>query len=350
MSQGNDAEAKTLPPTARKLKKAREKGQIASSSDFVSGVHVILGVLAILLTWKGIAAVFASVLARAESGFAGTSPDSVAEQTDLAVWGLIGALLPMLLVLWIGAFVSNVLHKKGIPFSLHPITPDFGRLSPARGFQKIFSGRNATEFGVSALRLVVWFAAVALVLYLTLGQALFASVCGIGCVARASVEAVGLLLIAAAILLLVAGLIDLPLQFALFNKEQKMSLTEMRREQKEQLGTPEMRSYRRERGREMLEAAVAKGRPPVLFLSDGHRTAVGLFFDRNQTPIPVVTVKAQGALATQVLARAEAGGIPVEIDADLALELHRKVEEGGRIREKHFEAVAMALAKAGAFA
>ena len=346
---GDDSEAKTLPASPRKLRKAREKGQVASSTDFVTGMHVILGVLVIILTWKAMAGAFASIFSRAMEGFGGISAAAIGEQTRLAVWSLIGALAPLLLVLWIGAMLTNMLHKKGIPFSLHPITPDFNRLNPAKGFQKIFSSRNGIEFAISFARIVIWFTAIGLVLYLTLGQALFSSVCGIGCVARASLDSVGLALIVAAILLLVAGLVDLPLQFALFLKEQKMSVSELKREQKEQLGTPEMRSYRRERGREMLETAAASGEEPVLFIVDERRIAIGIYFEIGKTPIPIVVMKEKGPLANQLIVRAVEREIAIESDSDLARDLYKRVEENGRIREKHFEPVALALAKAGVF-
>ena len=344
-----DAEAKTLPATPRKLRKAREKGQVASSSDFVAGMHVILGVLAIVFTWHQMAGVFTTVFSRSVDGFESVDASTVYDQTRLTAWSLIGAMAPMMFVLWLGAIVTNMLHKRGIPFSLHPITPDFNRLNPARGFQKIFSGRNAIEFAISCARIIVWFSAIALVLYLTLGQALFSSVCGIGCVARASLDTVGMVLIVAAVLLLIAGLIDLPLQIALFMKEQRMSMTELRREQKEQLGTPEMRSYRHERAREIVEGAAASGEEPVVVIADGRRIAIGIFFERGKTPIPIVTEKARGGAAANYLAAAAERGIPIERDRDLARDLYKKVEENGRIREKHFEPVALALAKAGAF-
>ena len=344
-----DSEEKTLPASRRKLRKAREKGQVAASSDFVAGWHVILGVLAVVFTWQGMASVFSSVFMRSVDGFQTVDVTLVRQQTDLTAWALIGSLAPMLIVLWLGAIVSNMLHKRGIPFSLHPITPDFSRLNPAKGFAKIFSGRNAIEFGISFARILVWFAAIALVLYLTLGQALFSSVCGLGCVTRASIETVAMVLIVAAVLLLIAGMIDLPVQISLFLKEQRMSQTEMKREQREQLGTPEMRSYRRERAREILAAAGAAGQEPVIFIADGRRIAVGIYFERGKTPIPIVTIKAKGGAAAQLLARADSAEIPIERDSKLARDIYKLCEENARIREKHFEPVALALAKAGAF-
>ena len=347
MSQ--DAEAKTLPATPRKLRKAREKGQVASSADFVSGLHVILGVLAIVFTWHQMAGVFTAVFSRSVDGFESVDASTIYDQTQLTVWSLIAAMAPLMFVLWIGAIITNMLHKRGIPFSLHPITPDVNRLNPTRGFKKIFSGRNAIEFFISFGRIVVWFAAIALVLYLTAAQALFSSVCGIGCVARAALDTIGMVLIVAAVLLLIAGLMDLPLQFALFLKEQRMSLTELRREQKEQLGTPEMRAYRRERAREILDAAGASGEEPVLIIADGRRLAIGIFFERGKTPIPIVVEKARGVSAAAYINRAIEREIPIERDRDLARDLYKRVEENARIREKHFEPVALALAKAGAF-
>ena len=345
----DESEEKTLPASARKLRKAREKGQVAASSDFVGGMHVILGVLAIFFTWQGMASLFSATFARSVAGMAEPNLRAITDGLSLTAWGLIRALLPMLIVLWLGALAANMLHKRGIPFSLHPITPDFTRLSPAKGLKKIFSGRNGIEFGISLVRIVVWFAAIGLVLYLVVGQALFSSVCGIGCVGRASFEAVAMALVVAAVLLLVAGLIDLPLQVSLFLKEQRMSPSEMKREQREQMGTPEMRSYRRERAREILEAAGAVGEKPSLVIADGRRMAVTIYFERGKTPIPIVLSKARGGQASVMVGGAEERGIPIERDRDLARDLYKTCEEGGRIKEKHFEKVALALAKNGAF-
>ena len=345
----DESEEKTLPATPRKLRKAREKGQVASSSDFVGGTHVILGVLAIAFTWQGMAGLFSSTFARSVSHLPEPTVRAVTDGLALTVWGLIGALAPMMIVLWMGALVANMLHKRGIPFSLHPIAPDFTRLSPAKGLKKIFSGRNGIEFGISLIRIVVWFAAIGLVLYLVLGQALFSSVCGLGCVGRASFDAVAMALIVAAVLLLVAGLIDLPLQVSLFMKEQRMSPSEMKREQREQMGTPEMRAYRKERAREILDAAGAAGEAPSLIIADGRRMAVTIYFERGKTPIPIVLTKARGGPASIMVGGAAERGIPVESDRDLARDLYKTCEEGGRIREKHFEKVALALAKNGAF-
>ena len=344
----DESEEKTLPATPRKLRKAREKGQVASSSDFVGGVHVIVGVLAILFTWQGMAGVFSSVFTRSVGHIPEPNLRAIQDGMELTAWALIGALTPLVMVLWLGAMVSNMLHKKGIPFSLHPITPDFTRLSPAKGLKKIFSGRNGIEFGISFIRIVVWFAAIGLVLYLVLGQALFSSVCGLGCVGRASLDAVGLALLVAAVLLLVAGMIDLPLQISLFMKEQRMSPSEMKREQREQMGTPEMRAYRKERAREILDAAGASGEDPVLYIAEGRRIAIGIYYEKGKTPIPIVLSKLRGGPASIAVAGAAEKGIPVERDRALARDLYKTTEENGRIREKHFEAVALALAKNGA--
>ena len=344
-----DTEEKTLPATPRKLRKAREKGQVASSSDFVGGVHVIVGVLAVVFTWQGMAAVFSTSLSRSVAHLPEPTIRAIHDSLALTVWSLIGALAPLMIVCWLGALVSNMLHKRGIPFSLHPITPDFSRLSPTKGLKKIFSGRNGIEFAISLARIIVWFAAIGLVAYLVVGQALFSSVCGLGCVGRVSLDAVGMALIVAAVLLLAAGMIDLPLQVSLFMKEQRMSPSEAKREQKEQMGTPEMRQYRKERAREILDAAGASGEQPSLIIADGRRMAISIYFERGKTPIPIVLTKARGGPASIMVEGAAERGVPVENDRALARELYRTCEDGGRIKEKQFEPVALALAKNGAF-
>ena len=46
---------------------------------------------------------------------------------------------------WLGAIIiiaaicANIIHKKGIPFSLEPIKPDFAKINPGQGLKKLLA-------------------------------------------------------------------------------------------------------------------------------------------------------------------------------------------------------------------
>ena len=84
----------------------------------------------------------------------------------------------VLIIVGVGA---NILHKQGIPFSMHPIKPDFKKINPGEGLKKMFKRRNAAEFGVSALRLFIWFTASIILVWFFFESIMASALCDNGC-------------------------------------------------------------------------------------------------------------------------------------------------------------------------
>jgi len=73
------------------------------------------------------------------------------------------------------------------------------------------------------------------------------------------------------------------------------------------------------------------------------RLAIALHYERDGDSLPHVTARGRGAVAAQILALAEANGVPVEEDGDLA-EILATLEPGSPIPVAAFAAVAEILA------
>lgn len=342
---GNDSEEKTLDPSDHKLRKAREKGQVAQSQDFVSASVAAIGLIYLAFAWRSVVGGFDDTLSIAISRM-GEQSDQV---LSLALRGMFLSVFniaaPLLGIVLLVGIMANLIHKGGIPFSLHPIIPDFGRVNPGKAFEKIFSKRNATEFSISLVRMVIWFVFVTVLLYFFLNPILSTSMCREMCVLDQALVVLTIFMIAAIILMIFAGMADIPIQFSLFRHEQKMGQSELKREMKETQGTPEFKSHRK-REHQSLVAVGGEG-PKMTFVLDGGLVAVGMAFDMKTTPVPVVVSVEETDKARKLIAKARKDGIPVLRENNVVYDLARTLKPGQTIKQQHLNAVASVMVNNG---
>ena len=350
----NDSEEKVLPPTEHKLKKIREKGQVASSDDFVTGLSITLGIIYLVFNWHSFFEVSARLLDLSVMSITASTP-----QRGLAVFLTlvieVGYLLtPLFILLILTGIAANILYKRGIPFSLHPIKPDFNKISPASGLKKLFSRRNATEFGISFVKITIWFSLAGVFIWLLLQPVLASLHCSLGCVLESANE-LGLLIIVCALVMLVfAGLLDMPMQNFLFRHEQKMGHKEMKYELKDIYGAHEFKNHRRRQHQDMVSGGggsdgdhgtgqVSDGADGMTLIIRGFDSAVGLYFHPKHCDVPRVVKKFTGNSLVRNMQQAEQAKIPILNDANLARELQKTIDTNGFIKAKHFERVAQML-------
>lgn len=341
-----ETEEKNLPPSQRKLRKLREKGQVASSSDFVSALIFAFGLVVIVAMWPQYVQVFTSGMRLALDGTRqpGTGVPTIVLM-DLARL-TIDVLLPLLIAVGSAGVLGHMAFKKGLIVSFEPLKPDMKRVNPAEGFKRIFSFRNGVDFGLVLLRSMIWFIAAGVIAWFALPEILMAPVCELPCVATTGLEFIRKLLVLAIILLIVIGLIDLPLQTFMFMREQRMSKTEFKREMKEEQGAPEFVSHRKEQHRSFAAGGGVTGIKgmTLVFASSDH--VVAIRFDQNSEPVPIIVAKGQGTHGDHILDTAQAMQVPVEPNPMVAQELS-KVGIGGMVPERLFGPVAMALVRHG---
>jgi type III secretion protein U len=341
----NDSEEKTLPASEHKLRKAREKGQVAASQDFVGAMVTCSVLLYLIFTWQGVTALFNRLLSFNVSSIGVDSVDVMMNALLVNVHAIGRYLSVMLIVAALAGVFANILSKRGIPFSIHPITPDFNKINPSKGLEKIFSRRNAVEFGISLLRLTVWFAVTAGLLYWMLPPVLSSVTCTNACLLNAAYQMMAVFIVLTIVLLMFTGLIDLPLQSALFRFEQKMGHKEYRRELKDTIGSPEFRNHRKRSYQEMLDAASDKVGPGFI-LVDGNMI-VGLYYHAEEAPVPKVVLKYAGQEAVEALREAAQNNITVIRAPDLTGDISRNVALGSTIKQRHLVKVATLMVNEG---
>ena len=345
---GDSSEEKTLPPSKRKLDEARKKGRVPQSKDMVSAATFGAGATA---AWVGTGALFASGAAMLDAAShaagLGLGPGLRAMRTVLGDAFLHSA-VPVLAAVVAAAVLANLAVLRGAVFSVDPVTPKFTNVSPVEGFKRLFKAKQLVEFLKGVIKTVLLAAALMLVLWRGLRPLAGAPGCGIGCVIGAT-EALALaLLVASGLVFITAGGLDVLLQRWLFMRDQKMSVSEQKRERKEQDGDPYIKAERRRLVRDAANAPARLGAAQAnLMVHDGAGSVVGLRFVKGDMPVPMVVCRARGRQGRELLATAAGKGLPVAEHQELAQVLLNGASPGTWIPESTYSATAKVLAQHG---
>ncbi len=339
-------EEKNLPPSEHKLQKAREKGQVASSQDFVAAVTTSIGTLYLLFAWPSMALKLHSIFSLSLEGFGLLSPERIYLSFMEVLFQILATILPILGAVGLAGILANIVSKRGIPFSMHPIKPDFKKINPAQIFKKVFSRRNATEFGISLVRITIWFVISGLIVWIWMSDILRSMECQGSCALDTGAQIAKLLITIMIVLLVIAGILDLPLQNGLFRFEQKMGHQEFTREMKETEGSPEVKGYLHSIRMETMTAAESADLPKTLLIVAGGK-AMMLAYDGVEIAVPRIAGLYKGGQVSSAVSEAMRDNVPAVTDWDLVNAAFGEVSVGDPIPENYFDRVAVLLFKQG---
>ena len=136
---------KTEMPTQKKLRDARQKGQVCTSKDIVS--TAILVVLFVLLGWMGIALVddASMLLGYIGNRMSGDPFAATGQAMGMTAFVICKHSFIFVLVAAIIGIAANT-AQIGFLFTFEPIIPKMEKLNPVEGAKKIFCMKNLFEF------------------------------------------------------------------------------------------------------------------------------------------------------------------------------------------------------------
>ncbi|HEY6081014.1 MAG TPA: EscU/YscU/HrcU family type III secretion system export apparatus switch protein [Polyangiaceae bacterium] len=324
---------KTEQPTQRRLNKARQEGDSAVSVSLAQGASLLV-VLALLPA-------FAAALAAALG--AGLRAAIATGQADLAgaAWLCLALSAPLL---GAAAFVSLVLGllQTGGAFTASRFAPDLARLDPFQGIKGLFTLERFFSLARSLLAaLAVGWLSWGL-LRDHLGD--IASTAGRAEAVAATSWLLGRrLLWAAALVGLVLGVADYAFVRRAWLRRHRMSKDELKREQRESEGDPEVKAARRRAHQEALAGSmIAAVKDATVLIVNPTHLATALRYQAEESEAPTVIAHGEGELARRLIEAAHAYGVPVVRDVPVAHAL-RELALGDEIPEALYEAVAEVL-------
>ena len=203
--------------------------------------------------------------------------------------------VPVFAMTVVAAILGNMVVLRGFVFATDPVVPKFSNISPMSGFKKIFGMKPLVELVKNVVKVVALGTILALTLWGGLRALAIAPSCGVGCVLAAT-RVVALAMLGASIaVFFVVALGDVLLQRWLFTRDQKMGVSEQKREHKEQEGDPQIKGQRQRLMRDSAQSTTRIGvKEASVVVHDGQGNAVGMRFVAGDTPVPVVVCRGRG--------------------------------------------------------
>ncbi|MBP5857009.1 flagellar biosynthesis protein FlhB [Marivibrio halodurans] len=345
MSEQADESQKTEEPTSKRLRDARQKGQVAVSREI--NTWLLLFGFGALMAFGG-PAIMSDIRLEltpfiAQAHMIDTSPGGIGHV-------LSGLLLDISLVMAIpmGLFVvlalAGSVGQNGLLFTSEPMKPKASKVSLLKGLQRMFSAKQMVEFAKGLLKIGI-VGAVGLVLLLPerdrldiLPQLPIPELLD-------EILALMLRLLAAVLAIMLAiAIADVFFQRYQHRKQLRMTKQEVKEEYKNTEGDPQikarLRQIRNERARQRMMQAVP--RADVVVTNPTH-FAVALSYKPEEMEAPVLIAKGQDVLAQRIRQVATENDIPVVENPPLARALYAGVEIDESVPPEHYEAVAKVI-------
>ena len=328
---------KTEKPTPRRLKKAREDGQIPRSRLVSAGLPT-LGAAAGMCTWTHQTA--RQVETWAQSALAGSSTPQVVTERGLELLAMLCT--PVLVGALLGALAAGVLQA-GLHLDFALLAPKSERLDWAAGFKRVVTFKSlpdAARPAVAAI-LILWAGGTAV------SAAVERASRGWGDEGtRALLNALSPASLTArtfAFILLALALGDLLLARWLHLRGLRMSRDEVRQEYKSQEGDPQHKSKRKALHRQLANAGPARSvaQATVVVVNPTH-IAVALRYAPGECAAPYVVARGREDEAHEIRKAARLMKVPIVNDVPLARALVH-CEPGDEIPEELFVAAAAIL-------
>ncbi|HOZ63074.1 MAG TPA: EscU/YscU/HrcU family type III secretion system export apparatus switch protein [Burkholderiaceae bacterium] len=342
----SSSQDRNLPASQRKLNKAKDDGQVARSRDLshlavLGGGAVAVMVLAPVL-FEQLKLGLSQQLSFDSKSILQTG-SMLGRLQDMTLTGLIGCGVFAAIVM--AASILSAIGSGGWVASLKPVMPDFSRLNPISGFGRMFTKEKFSE--VAKMTFVMAVLILLGAMYFSTNLQAIASLtlqpsqAAIQALNEWLKKGMGVLLL----VIFVVAVVDVQLQNFLHKSRLKMSHQEVKQEQKESEGSPQLKGRMRQRQREISHgnSISAVVRADFVVMNPTH-FAVAIRYDEKTMRAPQVISKGADLLAMKIRDIAKTNSIPVLQSPILARALYANAELDQDIPSSLYTAVAQVLA------
>lgn len=355
---------RTEDPTDNRKREARNRGQVAKSSDLTASGLMLAAATAILFFGFEIT----QSLAEATAGsLSNASPDEMDKNTALVLLRnaderVLKTIAPLMTLMFFAAIGLNVMQV-GFLFSTEALQPKFSRLNPLAGFRRIYSVQAVAKLGMSLGKLIlivsiaVFFLSTILPSLVQLGHlewdprrfnigdSGFRETRVAGQLWSGVRDSLVTLAFEMAAALIALGLADWAFQKWKHTQDLRMTKQEVRDEMKQFDGDPHIRQRRREVHRKLAEAReIQQTETADVVITNPTHISIAIKYDPTKMAAPIVVAKGQGEIAMKIRQIAAANGIPIIERKPLARALYHQVKVGGEIPLDMYEVFVEILA------
>jgi len=337
---------KTERATPKKRRDARERGQVFKSTEINTAVCCLVMFSFLLLYWKPfiektaelIKAYLGNVAASANTGKVTIQliqKVSVELMIRMAI-----ILLPILGVALVTGLLVNIVQV-GFLFTTKPLAFQLERISPLKGFQRIFSSRTLVELAKSALKIIVLsyvfyreYRVLILQLPSLMRTELYTSFLEILKIASRIALRMSMALAALAAF-------DYLYQWWKYEQDLMMTKHEVKEEYKLVEGDPLIKSRIRQKQRQMSAMRMMEQVPSAdVVVTNPTHYAVALKYEDTVSSAPTVIAKGKDYLAQRIKEVARENSVELVENREVAQALYMYCDIGDEIPEELYQAVA----------
>ena len=338
---------KTEPASSKKREEARKKGQVAISRE-VPSVLILMASLGFFYFGGGWMvnkmALYMNNTFLNLNGMIFSDVVSARSMLFSTFQQALYILLPFMLAILIAGVLGNVMQI-GLMFTTETITPRLSKLNPLEGARRLVSGKTLIELPKSILKLVVVGSIAYLMVIKNLKRMPDLMQLSVAEIMREFGWIAFQIAFFVCLALVVLAVADYLFQHWQHEKELRMTKQEVKDEQKQLMGDPQIKARikraQRETARRRMMAAVPEA---DVVITNPTRLAVALKFDADEMDAPQVVAKGAGEIARKIREIASEHGIPLVEEKPLARALFKTVEIDQFIPVELYRAVAEVLA------
>lgn len=343
----DDSGEKTEQPTSKKMKDARQKGDIARSKEVPLVVSLLISFFSLQMLGPGIVTTLQETLRTFFTYCATLKTIGESDLRRLTVEGIlifVQAALPLLLICMLTSILVTLFQTK-LLFTREQMKFKLSKLNPLSGLKRLFSPKGLLELLKSLIKITV----LGIIAYTQFADRLFMAPRLIDMPPEASMTFVGdfvmsLITTVCSIYALVA-IIDHFYQKFAHTKKLRMTKQEVKEEYKNMEGDPQIKGKIKQKQREMAMSRMMQQVPNAdVVIRNPTHYAVALGYDPEKQSAPIVLAKGADLIALRIVKIAEEHDIVTVENKPLARGLFESVELEREIPEQYYHAVAEVLA------
>lgn len=342
----SDGSDRSEEPTEKKLREAREKGQVARSRELTTTVMLLASAVGLLLFGTMIVESLMTVM---YSSFT-TSREQLFDTTHMttafqdAISYALLMLSPFLVLMLVAAVVGSI-AVSGWNFSLQALAPKFSKLNPLSGMKRILGPQGLMELAKALAKFFVITGSGVFVLYSVTGLVLNLGLEPVETAISHAGTLITWTFLAVSLSTILIAAVDVPFQLWNHKRQLKMTKQEVKQENKDVHGSPELKGRIRRTQMEMAMKRMMEAVPKAdVIITNPTHFAVAVKYDQDKMRAPVVVAKGADYVAFEIRRIAQENNVPILSSPPLARAIYHTTEIDSEIPEGLYLAVARVLA------
>ena len=340
--------SKTEKATPKRLRKAREEGNVAKSQDLTKTATIVAGLIGMTF-WisyigKEMMAIFRHFMTDA---FKFQVTD--ANINNMGIWlagEIAKMIMPVMFFIAVAAFIC-LRVQVGKLWTTKVLTPKLSKLNPISGLKRMFlSLKTFVRMGRSLLQALVIGLAPWMVIKDEMGSLLT--------LYHQDASGVAMYLLSIGLRMTLYALVPMgiisivDLWYTRWDYAENLTMTrqEVKDEHRQQEGDPQVKNKMKQTMMKMTARRMLQDVPKAdVVVTNPTHIAVALRYDPLEAPAPIVVAMGADNLAMKIREIAKENNIPIRENKPLARALYKQTEVGDAIPADLFQAVALILAQ-----